>query len=55
VHLELLARKGLKMPIKEKPGAYAAYKSRECHALGSIRHSISQSNLEWARDLEGKS
>jgi len=43
------------MPIKEKPGAYAAYKSREYHAFGSIRHSISQSNLKWARDLEEKS
>lgn len=52
---ELLARKGMKIPIKEKPGAYAAYKSREYHALGAIRHSIPRSNLERARDLEGKS
>lgn len=40
---------------KGKVCAYAAYKSREDHALGCILHSISRSNLEWARDLEGKS
>lgn len=53
VHSELLAQKGMKMPIKEKP-VHMRRKSREYHALGSIRRSISWSNLEWARDLEGK-
>lgn len=51
------ARKGMKMPIKKTPvhiriiwvsGILRSL--REC-----IRHSISRSNLEWARDLEEKS
>lgn len=57
VHAKSSARKGMKMPIKKKPvhiriiwvsGILRSL--REC-----IRHSISRSNLEWARDLEEKS
>lgn len=57
VHAKSAARKGMKMPIKKKhvhiriiwvSGILRSL--REC-----IRHSISRSNLEWARDLEEKS
>lgn len=58
VHAKSSARKGMKMPIKEKPvhiriiwvSGILRDSLRE-----SIRHSISRSNLEWARDLEEKS
>lgn len=55
VHSESSARKGMEMPIKEKPVHIRVVQvSGVPRFLGSIRHSIPRSNLEWACDLEAK-
>lgn len=57
VHAKSSGRKGMKMPIKKKPvHIRIIWVSGILRSLRKcIRHSISRSNLEWARDLEEKS